>query len=316
MKSYLPFISLRIRQSFRWIRSLGIGYGLALISAFSFGIYYLLELAKTSWGAEVIFGISFLIIISIQLTRKDIKFLSLFSNQPKLVLVMDYLLICLVPILVMLISGDLILVAILLASLFPVSSIGFNRFETFSQPKLIFLSFLPFEWQSGIRTNFLLTLIVFLLGVASLFLPYGVLIFEFAFLLFLAGNYQDCESRQILESHRLSPGLFLKKRLGSALKAYFGITVPLFALNILIYSEGWIICIAAMFYGGIILAYLLLSKYAYFQVNERSNQSEVTTGIVFLSLFLPFLIPLPLILVFRNYGKAKLTLKPYLNDFN
>ena len=315
MDFYLPFIELRLAQALRWIKSLGLAYLVLLSCGLVIGLIALIpNLGKPNIAWFFSAG-SIAFIGLIRISRKDYRFLKICTPNDKLVIKLDLLLLALFPFLLLLITGMFFqaafLVLVLLLSF--VKPLRSSKGKVFNLP---FKDRLPFEWLSAIRSRPFFFLILFILGVISAFFPYAVIAFLFILIVLLMEGYQVCESRLMLESYNRRPSSFLFYKLRQSSLCLLGLSAPFISISMAVLSEGRIIVIIFFLYALILNAYFLFTKYAYYEPGERISSQQVISAMVMISPLLPFLSPLPIFLVFRNYRKAIQTLNLYLDDFN
>lgn len=314
----LNLLKLRIIQAQRIFTSLGFLYSLFVLIVYGLTVYKLFfnQDKETHQVATIFFAI---IIFSIHVSRNDKQFLSyLFPQYLERKFALEYSLL-LLPFSFPLLFGDfkigyIITHLVAIGTPYLKSKITIN----FSVNYLIF-KFIPkymFEWRAGMRKNqyifFALYLLAFGIGLkfGQAFIIIGLITFVFS------SFYNEAEPLNFLIINHNNAKSFLHQKLQNHLKWYLILILPLFIFFSLKYSNF------ILFYIPLFIIYILnfivfiLNKYKSYIPNKLNNSNTVITGFIFAGIFLPFLFPISVILVFVYYQKSIKNLNQYFNADN
>jgi hypothetical protein len=170
-----------------------------------------------------------------------------------------------------------------------------------------------FEWLAGMRKVQypLIILYIFCLAISywhfAGFICLGVITFLFS------KFYDECENRTILTLINETSTSFIKEKLKKQVIQYLKFIAPILLVYIFHYSDKWIL------YVPLTIVYLanyilyILNKYKSYEPNQVLRANIVYVAITLLGMFIPYLFPISLILVFVFYSKAIQNLKPYFN---
>ncbi len=260
--------------------------------------------------------ISIILIFAIQqhfLQRKDLSFArSLFQNA-KWQMVLNYNITLLPCTLAFVITGNLLpaIVTHGIGSILP--------WVTFklAGPRYLFLGRLvpssQFEWITGLRKNAPLLLILCMLAIAlSPVKLFGIAALFLLNLTFI-GFYSISEPRIMLNPHNTTVAKFLNDKIRFVITVILVTNLPLLVVNCLFHQE--VIFINA----GFLLSFLLLAansvliKYSNYQPGESLSFSGDML-ILLAAVFIPYLIPIAIMLYFVNHKKARLNLSQFTDD--
>ncbi len=311
------FLRLRLIQLAREIEALGIFRALlclGLLFAAGFGFYRQMQSYPNRIYA---IALAMLVILTIQIRRNDKKFISTMVTCPTLIYFSEYLFFSL-PLLIIVIAAARWSYAIpylLLCIL--ISLISYRH-----KPKagIINLSGIvpadAFEWIAGIRKHSWYILPLYLCAIALVFVKFASLFLLIMVLSAIASFYQECEPLNILQVKELSAKRFIWKKLKSHVKLYLLSAAPIIAGYCLFNPETAWVAMLIFILSTINLCFFILSKYALYQPGIKLTSNSVATGIALISMFIPFLLPLPLIMCLRDYNRALSNLDHYLNAYN
>ncbi len=262
----------------------------------------------------LIFG---MLVFSIHSIRKDRRILSvIFTEKQKFYYFLEYVVWSLPLIIPLLVHGDFIgiflfYICCLITVKFDISiNIGDKR-------RQVLLNYLfdkdNFEWLSGMRKVQypIIILYIFCLAISywhfAGFICLGVITFMFS------NFYDECESRTVLTLINETSTSFINEKLKKQVVQYLKFIAPILLVYIFHYPDKWI------FYLPLTIVYLanyilyILNKYKSYQPNQTLRANVVYVVITFLGMFIPYLFPISLILVFIFYSKAIQNLKPYFH---
>jgi len=307
-------LKLRLRQIVRELQALGPIYSLILLAGLVFLIRFAylsvysfqnISLLLVGWSA---------VLLTIHVKRKDRRFLSRLSFSSKYIFIVEYLMVS-IPIII--IVGRCFpyllipfLVFVYLLALFKITK---EKFKTTTKN----YSFIPsqlFEWRAGIRSlSFYVFISIYLSSYVGLYFPYMSLVMCWILNSIICSFYQQTESRFMLRSMASNSKQLIIRRIFLAYKAQSILLVPIHILYAIIYTDQIIISLVAYLLFAIILIFCIISKYAFYEPNQSSGPSSIYLGLGQLSVFIPILIPLPILLSIAWYPKAIKKLNYYFH---
>lgn len=171
-----------------------------------------------------------------------------------------------------------------------------------------------FEWISGFRKFFIYLIPLYILAVGYSW----VRIVPFVILWFITSTitsfYFECEPLHILKERNLSASQFLKRKLFQNSKYLLLLAVPILTVNTMLNVDDWLINLLLILVQLILLCFAVCFKYSCYQPTSELRGNNIITSLVSLCALIPYLLPVPLIMLLIYYPKAKQNLTNYLND--
>lgn len=308
-------IRLRLRQLKRILNEIGIGYFIIVLIFFLAILFYDYLFYSLKDKAVFIFGLTVVSVLAAHIQRKDKEFIYTHVSHPVQNIFSEYLLFSLPFALPALFTNQWYYFPLLVICLLFIANITTSLKVRTLFPKLSnIISTKNFEWLSGIRNNYFGLLLFIVLAVATSPLRIVPLIFLWLIVGAICGFYLECESLQILFSSKSSSKEFIKKKIFEHSKLLLFILVPVLILNSIFNPELILINIAFLLIQLATIIFAILLKYSIYLPNENIKGNSILMAFVSICTFIPFLLPVPLIMCFRNYGKAVKNLNHYLND--
>lgn len=171
-----------------------------------------------------------------------------------------------------------------------------------------------FEWLSGMRRNAVFLLPCYLAAWGLCWLKVAPLIPLWIITAVAASFYIECEPLHILKAVYTHPAALLRAKMLRHLKLLVAILLPVLIVNSLCCPEMTVLNLVFLSAQIILLVFALLLKYAGYRPDIRLGGSSLLMGLMSVSVLIPFLLPLPLLMSFRNYGRALTNLKDYYHD--
>jgi len=315
---HIFFLKLNIKRIFRTLKVIGIIR--VIILAFMFLLFYFVGFSSLLDNNKT-YIISLLIvtsIFSIHINRKDKKFLKSILVNSYFVYITQYLLIILPFLVAMLISSQYIPVLLILFTIFIISLNNKNfEFKSGFQERFKIINFrilnsLNFEWYSGLRQNWFLVLVVYICSFALAKYELGIIIPIAINALIITSFYMESESELLLNGFMLSAKKYLVKKIVKAIVLFNLIYSPVYLLYVIIYYEHFFFIIFVIFAVSILLPFSILTKYSTYEPNQLLKGNIILIVIFCLCFTKPFLFPIPIFLIIRNYIKALNNLKNYM----
>lgn len=308
-------LKLRLRQLIRELQALGPIYTLILFAGvIAFFKFSYLSIYSFQNISLLIVGWSALL-LTIHVKRKDKRFLSRLSFPSNYIFFTEYLMISL-PVVIITARCFPILIVPFLIFAFLLSL--FNLRNERSKASTRNFSFIPsqlFEWKAGIRSiSFTMFISIYLFCYVGFLFPYVSLVVCWILNSIICSFYQQTESRFIIRSIASNSRQLVLRRILLAIKAQAILLLPIHILYAIIYNDQIIISMVAYLLFMIILVFCIISKYAFYEPNQSGGPSSIYLGLGQLSVFIPILIPLPVLLSIVWYPKAIKKLNIYFYD--
>lgn len=315
----LELLKLRLIQAQRILKSVGLLYTVLIFCTY---LLIILKLFKSTQPeshqtAAILLIVS---ILSLHYSRPDKRFIyTTFHEKARLVYIWEYNIIAFLFSFPLLFGPNYYLFLIVH---FAISIISLTEFKplniSFSRTYLIF-PFIPkqlFEWRAGMRKNQFLILPLYILAIALGFKFYGSFLILGVITIIISNFYNEAEPMNILLLNHLNSKEFIREKLITNLQFYLIFISPILLLYFLKYPEYLI------FYIPLLVIYILnflvfiLNKYKSYIPNKLNNSNNVIAGLLFVGMFLPFLFPISIILVFVYYKKSLTNIDLYFNAEN
>lgn len=310
------FLKIRSKQGIRIINDIGIGRFLFvfLLLAGVSGMVFMAIQTKT--GAYLITVCCLIFIGILHFNRKDLIFLLTHVEQFRLLISLEYIFVS-IPVIAGLLYWQkfivlLIFLTLMSAIVATTKSLRKRTLNTWLQ-RLI-----PddcFEWKSGIRSSLLYLSPLYIIGLAASWWPGTIPVVMIVLGLAAVGFTEKNEPLPMLLVYELSPNQLLLFKIRNQVKLYSIVVFPLLLLYILLNPDYWYIVSAIYLLNIMIQAYAVLTKYSFYQPHVISG-NQVFNILGSVSIFIPFLLPLILILSIRFYFRSVSNLNQYLYDYH
>ncbi len=308
--SIIQFLQLK-----RELQNAGIVYSMLFFVILAIVYYLFFNFVQSFYGSIITPSLVVFIIFGIHRKRVDKTFVLRHIPKPRRNFTVQYLLFS-APLLLPLFWSEfpwLILTSVLLIVLIVNSKPQkLQKADLLWLPKIINKE--NFEWLAGVRKNFYIILILWLISLLLLNFPFAVMIPLFFISNIIISFYQEDEPQHILKLHLNRPGSFLRRKCIRALLPMLFLYVGPLAAAAFLYPESWYIYLLFLLMQIVAIEFSIFHKYKMYLPNTRNNKNEIILGIVVLFSIIPFFLPLPFLFAFREYFLAKKTLKLYTND--
>ncbi len=255
-----------------------------------------------------------LTLYGIHQSRSDLRFMQHLSRRPQWIWVGEYLIFSLPFSLLLLSAANWQATLLWWLCCLSVPFTPVRRAQVW--PQVFWGRLLPaalYEWISGMRKFGIFILLLYAFAFVSVFfLPYAALFFFWLLLSFLACFYQECESHQLLSAAELPARQYLHKKIRLHISFACMVGLPVYLVYILFYPDQIWVVLVFLILSSIMHLFFILNKYATYRPNRKIGGSGILQSLVMLSVVIPFLVPLPLILCFRDYGRAVRNLDFYI----
>ncbi|HEX5555884.1 MAG TPA: hypothetical protein VFX43_21755 [Chitinophagaceae bacterium] len=310
------FLKIRILQVGRELSSLGWWRTVVLLAVLAVGGIAIYRQTGLYPNCLYVTAVAALVVLGIHLYRKDKEFILLTGTDPMKIYVAEYAFFSVPVFILMLFTEHWYCAILLLAVYFLLSLIRYTpgkKTRTGYAPAIIPRD--NFEWMAGIRGNLPVILVLYVAALGLLIYPYASIFVLWLLLGLIASFYQWCEPSDILQLAELPPKGFIRRKLKSHLKGYLFFSAPILIGYVIFQPATAWVALVIYAISFINLAFFILSKYAVYQPCHSSPAGNVLTSVIHFCMFVPFLLPLPLLMCLRAYKKSQHQLKEYLDAY-
>jgi hypothetical protein len=308
----VSLIKIRFIQLKRFLKNLGsrIFIAIPLLVLFVIIIFIQFGMQPNSYYLS---GLFLFLILQLHLKRPDRKFVQLLFNKAYPAFFIDYLMLSFPILTIALFVNNWICCFLILCGIFFISVISISSVQY--KTRLAGISrIVPkdnFEWISGLRKNFSFLLpVYFLIIVSACYNGYLGLFFVWLVSLIVSTFYIECEPLNILLIHKGSPVHFLLKKIKTHFVIYSIFTFPVILLILVLnHDKIFPVCLLYTFFL-INIPYYVVVKYTLYKPNE--NNDGLLIPMAAFGVLFPFLLPVPLIMIFRNFNIAKKNIAKHL----
>ena len=309
-------LRIRFLQILRGIREMG-WIAFLLFAIMGYAAFFMFIQLGASPTNYMIVSAFLLMMLSMQIYRKDKRFLNQLSNQPNLIPFAEYSVLS-IPLLVALIYYQYWLLFLLIPiALYGISLVNYTPKSVTSNYSI--LQYLPddaFEWKAVIRKNFYVFALLLGGGFLASFLVGSVPIALFFIGTFFFGMYHESEPISFLVAKELPPKAFLWHKIKQGQLIFSALSFPLITAFIVFHTHLWYIPIIEYVLFSVLIHYALVVKYTFYRPNETLTSSQLFLSFGIMSCFIPFMLPVMIILGIRFYFKSINNLNFYLHDFH
>ena len=328
-------LKLHLKQLGRALLELGVVRSIIVLALVFFTLARIYTLTPPL--TYVVAVLVFLSLISLHTFRKDKIFLQLIDVRPRLLYLVEYHLLASPVYLEFLLNSHWLEVAGLLGviTLIPLVTVK----PIFKASRIRSLSFIPasaFEWKSNLRKQGIWIGLLYVSALVLYAYPFVTLLVIVIFTFIVTTFYNEAEPRSMVEvfsGHpapprnvsgvirgypgsgiaEASPQAFLLQKGKTHLFLFWTGCLPLILVFLLVNTEYWYVLMIWFLISSIIQLLSIMLKYSFYEPGNTINK-DVFMFIYFLSLFVPFFVPVPLMMLFYYYRRAKNNLSVYLDD--
>jgi hypothetical protein len=305
------FVLLRLKQLFRVFKQdIGIGHLILLLPILIPFVLGVLQVVSTAENIAVAVFLLFMV-GSIHWTRKDRFFLEQLAAPLFLFLFLDYILLC-SPILFCIIFwakwynlltfiGGALLISFIKPSYGSIS----NR----KLLNLVSLKWIPlplFEWRSGLRKDLFVFIFLYLIGLVFCYYPITIPVVLFLIALRITKFFHFFESKDLLLAVNKNQQLLKIKAFGS-LKLFNGLMLPLYILFIIFHHnyQYLVVLLIIGIISQLLIVFSICLKYKSYRFHYNRVYSSTPMAFFIACLPLPFLWPIPIIMVIQFWKSAQ-----------
>jgi hypothetical protein len=311
------FIKMRLMQFSRILNGIGLFRALFLAGVFCFSVFLLFQLTSKSHGSFYTVLIILLLVLFIHVNRRDKLFLRTNFDHYKGIFFTEYLALS-IPVSAFLVFHQQWLPLLMLfPAIFLIIHMDFRPAQP--RTKILAHRLIPaesFEWKGGTRRTLFLLAPIWIIGMCGAFyigcvpivlLILGIIPFSF---------YERGEPYQMIIAFETGPVSFLLKKIKMVTVLFTAISLPLIAAFIIFHYELWYIPLIEYFIFITIHVFLVLTKYAFYEPNEKSPAAQTFAALGALSGIIPLFLPVVWLLSIRFFFRSRENLNFYLNDYH
>ena len=317
MNQAARFISIRVRQIIRELAATGPFYGLIIIAAAILFFYFIFNSVTTLQSILITYALLLAAIYSLHYNRSDRDFIEGNTEKPWLIYLTEYTIVLSVFIIIFIFNLKNLIPLLFYLPLLAVCRLKLrSQRKFFESISVIFIHPKNYEWLSGIRKTgwFILFLLIAALTLTPvMFAPMILLWFV---LLVVSTFYEQHESLEMLESHEKSAGIFLMDKVMKHTKIIFLPFVIILGLSTVFHSDRWWIYLLFLVYSLLMIVVFIVTKYSMWGIPGNHKAGSITNSLCLIGFFIPFLLPVPLIILAINYKKSISKLEPILHDYH
>lgn len=317
MQTALAFLRIRFLQVFRELKAAGPLYSLVLTGGFLAFMWLFYRSQTESNYVHYWFGGISLLLLTVHLNRGDHRFIFLSVDRPYLVYVTEYFVLLLVFAILssVALSSPIPFAYLLFAPLLALIKPG--RFETAQLARrVVMIESTNYEWRSGIRKSGLTIAVLWIIGLLLTPVPYASMLVVWFILLIVSSFYELHENRDMVDSFKRPPAAFLMHKIKQQLIPFALLIMPVMAVSLFFFPDRWWIWLLFLVFSFVNIGVFVTSKYAVWEPGETHRASSLINSLCMVSFFVPFLLPLPVFVFFRNMSKSVVRLKPLLHAYH
>lgn len=318
-----PALSLRARSAYRVVAALARTDPLAAVAFAATGavcLWYLATTGRARASAGELAAAGLGVVVSIQLSRRDARWLALAGLPPRGVFAAEYFLLLLPLAAGLALVGDPWLGAAIpfagsIVALLPTGVLpGLLARGADRRPIPIPVPARSFEWIAGLRRSLVAIGVVYLLAVPASAIPAGPIVLILLGTWTSCGFYTDFEGRPMLRAYEARPGAFLRTKIMRALGAWAILIAPIAAAFLIRHPMLWPYLGVAVAGCGVVLAGCVLLKYAAYREGLRMGAMGALAPLILaVALVVP---PIAFFLLVRLWRLAEDNLRAHLDAFD
>ena len=305
---------IRYRQLIREINGLGL-YLLFFIFAGGYLAYYFYRQFELEKNAMYVIAFLAIACLALQFQRKDKAFIYKHISNPYLQVFSEYVALTF-PFAITCIftkswySYPLLL---LLLCVIPLLNVRLRQNTVFKNLSLLIPAG-QIEWISGIRKNYITFSFLYLAAVVTCWIKILPLFFLWMLTIIITSFQQEAEPLQVLREGFKSPQKFISDKLKVNTFYMIVLYAPLLIVNTLFNHDSIVINLLFIPAQLSVVFFAVCFKYSSYMPGKITPGNNIPLAIVSMGSALPYLLPVPAILSFLYFNRAKHNLKKYLDD--
>lgn len=292
MKGYKVLLSLRAKQAYRMLQSVGIILLLVGLPILAIMFLSLVDRSSDGYVLSILFGLS---LMSIHNFRGDRDHLLQLGFRSKIVFAMEYSIIALIlGLAAFFLVGNWQNLVVMMGTAVVVSFLPkfkITRLEKFFFFPVSWMPIKDFECRTGMRRLGWLILLMSFIGAGMSYVsPIGPILSVIIISMATASWYNFCEPMAMFKVEKGSFS-FLIWKLTSLYKYLLMFYLPSIILFLIYHLELWYLLLVAVLFGMLINSFAIFYKYAAYHPSRQNTHSEMAVGIFSFSSLVPFFAP-------------------------
>ena len=313
----MTFTLLQIRtiQIKRELQKLGILYKAILLLFLICAVFCTFSLYKQAETAIYTSLALIISIMSLHFSRPDKAFILKHIENPYLEILSEYIIFTIPFTILCLFTRQWYYYPITIMAFAIIVPIQFSIKQKTAIPTLSKL--IPaynFEWIGGVRKNYIFLTLCVLLALGTSWLKLFPLIPLWLFTCITIAFYQECEPLYILFAHSRTSKHFLATKIKRHCAMLITVLLPILIINSYFNPEMAWINLIFLIVELSLLVFAILLKYSTYSPNDKLSGNNILISFACVGTLIPFLLPIPLIMSIRNYGRAVNNLNSYFYD--
>ncbi|HEV8083164.1 MAG TPA: hypothetical protein VGP55_08195 [Chitinophagaceae bacterium] len=310
----LTLLHIRVKQLQRELRSLGL-YTFLLSGVAFYLIFVSFRQFEEGVHSYSIICLLAFICVALQVYRKDKLFIYKHIENPYLQIFSEYIALTFLFAVTAIFTRSWMYYPLLLAMLFfiPYFKNSFRKTAVFKNLSLV-IPVASFEWISGFRKNFIFLSGLYLLAIAFCWFRILPLFLLWFLTTTIISFYNECESLQVLRESGKPTGKYLLNKLIRSNLYIIILYTPLIIINTILNTEFLLFNLLFIPVQLSLLCFAICMKYSSYSPNKMQTGNSILLITIALFSTLPYLLPVPIILSFIYFYKARNNLNYYLND--
>ncbi len=307
-------INLRLIQIKRELKEAGLR-SFVVCGILLYLIYYSFIVYQKNLDAFLLIGFLFLFCLSLQASRKDKFFLYNHIDNPHLEIFAEYFILTFPFTILSLFTSNWYCFFIFITCLCILPFLKFTlKQKTYFRKISLIIPVQNFELISGFRKSFLFLVPFYVLAICFSWFRILPLFLLWFISLAIVSFFNECEPLHILKEGNTFSNKFLKQKLYRNSKFVLIFYSPIVFVNTIYNFDFWIINLLFIPVQLSLLCLAICFKYSLYRPNKNMGGGNIVLSFVSLGSLVPYLLPIPFIMAFGYYGKAKKNLNNYFHD--
>lgn len=245
-------------------------------------------------------------------SRKDHSLLAVLPVSPTLLKASEYVLMSLPSLFLLVMYGTYSLAAVVICACVLLAFIP--KRSTISWRQYARLAFIPaycWEWRSGWRAQRLSLSMFWILAMVLSFFPIASFVLLWLVHAIIVSFFQQMESEALLRrAIEYQPAYLMRKLKLSVFYQGLLFLPPLILYSVFHPGTVWI-SLALLVLSAFSLSFVIIVKYRYYHPSSKGGAASLYQSLSILSVFIPFLLPVPIMMGLFFYPRALANIRMY-----
>lgn len=308
-------IQIRWRQARKELNGAGLIYGVVLLLlAFCLAAFLYTQFGKPL-NTLVVTSLIIATVLSLHISRQDKAFVFQHLEQPVAAMYTEYFLVT-SPFIVAIWCTPYWYAFLLMQAAFygiahirisPVRKTGWKVLSRWIPAR-------DFEWLGGMRKGAVSILFFYIAALGLSWLMVAPLVCLWLITVQVTSFYLECEPLVMLWSRADTPAQLVHIKIKRHCTLLLLLSLPILVLHSLLCPGMILISLGFLVAQMLLLVFAILLKYTTYTPGKTITGNNIILGLAALSIAIPFLLPVPIFMSIRNYGRALTQLKDYIYD--